>query len=258
MTTHPESVEGVSLRIGQDATDTGQAAAYDASKAIRAAIDHRGNARVIFASAPSQESMLAALVADPDIDWSRVHAFHMDEYIGLSAADPRGFGQWIQTRLPAATLASLERIRPDAAGTAEARRYAALLQSGPIDLTCMGIGVNGHIAFNEPGDTRFDDPDHVRVITLDPVSRQQQVDDGLFERLDDVPTTAVTLTVPALLAASCVVVTVLGKAKAPAVATALTGPIDPACPASAIRTHTDATIHVDTQAAAELPRPETI
>lgn len=253
MTTHPGLAEGVSLRVGDDANDVGRAAAADASRALREAIRTRGRARVIFASAPSQESMLAALAEDSAIDWSRVDAFHMDEYIGLAGDDPRSFGQWLHDRLPASATANLERIQPSGDADLEAARYAALLTAAPIDLTCMGIGVNGHIAFNEPGDTHFDDPARVRVITLDQVSRQQQVDEGLFDHVDDVPTTAVTLTVPALLAARTIVVTVQGSSKAHAVAAALTGPLDPSCPASAIGTHPQVSVHVDRAAVRQLP-----
>ncbi|AYY13999.1 glucosamine-6-phosphate deaminase [Actinobacteria bacterium YIM 96077] len=249
----PGLAEGVSLRVGDGADDVGRAAAAEASRAIRDTIGTRGRARVIFASAPSQESMLAALVADPDIDWSRVDAFHMDEYVGLHESDPRSFGQWIEDRLPASALGSLERIRPGTDAAREAARYAALISAAPVDLTCMGIGVNGHIAFNEPGDTRFDDPERVRVVTLDPASRQQQVDEALFDHIDEVPATAVTLTVPALLAARSVVVTVVGQPKSGAVASALTGPLDPSCPASAIRMHAHATVHADVAAASDIP-----
>lgn len=253
MPTYPGLSDGVPLHVGNDADDAGRAAAADAASAILRAIRERGRARVIFASAPSQESMLAALTEDPAIDWSRVDTFHMDEYIGLSENDPRSFGRWIQDRLPESAIANLDRIRPGAGPNGEAARYAARLVAAPIDVTCMGIGVNGHIAFNEPGDTRFDDPEQVRVITLDSVSRQQQVDDGLFDTIEEVPTKALTLTVPALLAAQSVVVTVHGRAKADAVAKALTGPLDPQCPASAIRTHAQATVHVDRAAVSRLP-----
>jgi glucosamine-6-phosphate deaminase len=250
-----EAGENLSPRVGIDANDAGRAAATDASAAIQDAIRTRGSARVVFASAPSQESMLAALVEDTDIDWSRLHAFHMDEYVGLPSDHAQAFGRWLEERLAPVEPGRLERIFPGADPAAEARRYAELLAAEPIDLTCMGIGVNGHIAFNEPGEARFDDTEQVKLIALDDVSRRQQVDEGLFASLDDVPSQAVTLTVPALMAARSVVVTVLGEHKAAAVAQALTGPVDATCPASVLRTHPAVTVHLDPAAASQLAHP---
>ncbi|NDL59863.1 6-phosphogluconolactonase [Phytoactinopolyspora mesophila] len=245
--------EGVSLRIGDDAEDAGGAAAADATAVIREAIRTRGRARVVFASAPSQETMLSALIKDAGIDWSRLYAFHMDEYVGLEPSHPQAFGQWLARRLTPVNPGGLERIMPGSDPAAEARRYTSLLAAEPIDLTCMGIGVNGHIAFNEPGEARFDDPERVRIITLDDVSRRQQVDEGLFGSLQEVPVQAVTLTVPALMAARAIVVTVLGDHKAPAVTRALTGPVDHSCPASVLRTHPAVSVHLDPAAASQLP-----
>jgi len=248
------TVEGMPLHIAPDRQTTGASAAGSVARTIRAAIQARGEARIVLASAPSQEEMLANLVTDESVDWSRVHAFHMDEYVGLPYGHPRSFAQWLHDRLPRTALGSFHPLRPGADPAAEAHRYAALLADGPIDLTCLGIGVNGHIAFNEPGDTRFDDPVAVRVVALDEASRRQQVDEGLFDSVPEVPTHAVTLTVPALLRAGTIVVTVHGRHKAAAVATALTGPVDPACPASALRTHPAVVWHLDAAAASLLER----
>ncbi|MEU5948954.1 6-phosphogluconolactonase [Micromonospora sp. NPDC047465] len=246
------SADDVTLHVTADPAGAGAGAARVAADVIRGAIASRGSARIVLAAAPSQQEMLAALVRDASIDWSRVHAFHMDEYVGLPQAHPQAFGQWLQERLAVAGLGSFTRLRPEADPVTEAVRYAALLAQGPIDLTCMGIGVNGHIAFNEPDVARFDDPAAVRVVELDPVSRQQQVDEGLFARLEDVPAQAVTLTVPTLLSANSIVVTVHGRHKAAALRLALTGPIGPACPASALRTHRSVTVHADAAAASGL------
>ncbi|HEX6681945.1 MAG TPA: 6-phosphogluconolactonase, partial [Candidatus Limnocylindrales bacterium] len=163
------------------------------------------------------------------------------------------FGEWLRVRLAAVPLGSFERLRPDAADPAgEAKRYAELLARDPIDVALLGIGMNGHIAFNEPGDTSFDDPRRVRVVALEEMSREQQVHEGLFASVAEVPTHAVTLTVPALLQAGTLVVTVHGKHKAAAVADALLGPVDPSCPASALRTHAAVSIHLDLAAAEDL------
>ncbi|WP_053204202.1 6-phosphogluconolactonase [Jiangella muralis] len=247
MTTIP-ATDGVPVTISRSSEEAGASAARAAAGAILAAIAASGRARVIFASAPSQEAMLRGLAGDARIDWSRVHGLHMDEYIGIDPADPRAFGAWLAERLPVDRFASFARIDPSGDAEAEARRYEAVVRAEPVDLTCLGFGVNGHIAFNEPG-SDLDDTRFVRTVELAPASRQQQVTDGLFGRVDDVPGRAITLTVPALLSARTLVATVLGRQKAAAVSAALTGPISAACPASAIRRHLAATVHLDAAAA---------
>lgn len=253
MTTIP-ATDGVPVTITGTAEEAGASAARAAADAILSALSASGRARVIFASAPSQEAMLKGLAADTRIDWSRVHGLHMDEYIGIDAADPRAFGAWLAHRLPVHRFASFDRIDPSGDADAEVRRYEAAVRAEPVDLTCLGFGVNGHIAFNEPG-ADLDDPRFVRTVDLAPASRRQQVTEGLFGELGDVPVRAITLTVPALLSARTLVATVLGRPKAAAVAAALTGPVSPACPASAIRRHEDVTVHLDAAAAGELDRP---
>ncbi|MGM7670832.1 6-phosphogluconolactonase [Microbacterium sp. A93] len=230
-------------------TDAGREAAAHAAAALREAIAERGSARVVFASAPSQQEMLAHLAQEPGLDWSRIRSFHMDEYLGLPADHPAGFGLWLQARLPEAAHASFERIHTDGALDDEAARYARLIDEAPIDVVCLGIGVNGHIAFNEPGVASSTDPEIVRVVTLDVASRQQQVDEGLFEALSDVPTHALSLTVPALLSARTLICTVIGEHKAAAVARALGGGIDDSSPASFLRTHANVSWFLDAPAA---------
>ncbi|MGO1972811.1 MAG: 6-phosphogluconolactonase [Propionibacteriaceae bacterium] len=239
------------IQVEESAQDAGSAAAQAAAEAILAAVAARGSARVIFASAPSQESMLGHLVQDSRIDWQLVHAFHMDEYLGLDMEQPQAFGRWLVDRLPGQVR--FERIRTDGETAAEIDRYSALINQTQIDVTCLGVGVNGHIAFNEPGQTDFEDPRTVREIRLDDASRQQQVDDGLFATMADVPSAALTLTVPALVSARTMICTVLGTNKAGAVARALGGTVSEDCPASILRTHPDAAWFVDRQAAAGLP-----
>ncbi|WP_052667011.1 6-phosphogluconolactonase [Nitriliruptor alkaliphilus] len=241
---------GGTLSVAPTPREASASAAAAAAAAIVAAQAAGRSARVIFASAPSQESMLAALGVDPRIDWARVQSFHMDEYVGLDGDDPRSFGRWLEERLPVAAQAGLHRIRAGVAG--EARRYAELLEAAPVDLTCLGIGVNGHLAFNEPGSS-FADDHPMRSVSITDTSRAQQVDDGLFERVADVPSVALTLTIPALLSARTIVGTVLGERKAPAVAAAVAGPISERCPASALRTHDHVSVHVDLAAASALP-----
>ncbi|UFU06889.1 6-phosphogluconolactonase [Ruania halotolerans] len=252
MTSTDRSVRAVRVTTGATVHETARAAARHAADAIVDSIQKRGEARVIFASAPSQEAMLTALAQDERIDWSKVRAFHMDEYLGLEMDRPQAFGQWLADRLPTTALAGFERIRADADAAEEIARYSALIAAAPIDLTCLGVGVNGHIAFNEPALADFADKAWVREVTLDRVSRQQQVDDGLFPDLTEVPSRALTLTVPALASATTMVCTVIGTQKAPAVARALTGPVESACPASRLQEHPGAHWFLDRDAASEL------
>lgn len=161
-------------KILPDATATGRAAGLAAADALRRAVDTGGTARVMFASAPSQDAMLDTLVREA-VPWEAIHAFHMDEYIGIPPEHPQSFGQWLSDRLPPG-IGGFDRILPGDDPSAEQARYADLLAE-PLDLVCLGIGVNGHIAFNEPGSS-FEDPERVRRIELDAASRRQQVDDG--------------------------------------------------------------------------------
>lgn len=249
-------VEGAS-RVNAIVSDTperaGAVAGRAAADALSTVLKTQARARVLFASAPSQERMLWTLATDPRIDWSRVTSLHMDDYLGLDPAHPASFGTWLADRLPAAALPGLDRIRQDADPDDEVRRYGDRIAEAPLDLVCLGIGVNGHIAFNEPGDTDFKDPAHVRKVALSVTSRRQQVDEGLFAALDDVPTHALTVTVPAMLSGRTLVCTVLGEAKADAVAAALSGPLTTEVPASALRTHRDVVVHLDKAAASKLP-----
>ncbi|MHC8509061.1 MAG: 6-phosphogluconolactonase [Rhodospirillales bacterium] len=225
------------------------AAAADAAAVIREALAAKGNARVVLAAGVSQTEILAALAAAPDIDWGRVTAFHMDEYIGLPEGAPQRFAVWLDEqiflRLP---FKEVHRMSPDPNPETEIRRYAGLLAEAPVDLVCLGIGVNGHIAFNDPPVADFDDPHDIKIVEMDAVCRQQQVDDGGFAAIEDVPKTAVTLTVPRLLRAARLVCTVPGAHKRPAVGVALSGPIETACPASILRRQENCALYLDSEA----------
>ncbi len=210
--------------------------------------------RAIYAAAHSQDEFLHALVADTDIDFARIDAFHMDEYFGLGESVPQKFGHFLTERLFARKpFARVNLIRSEAPDIeAEARRYEALLRQYPIDITSLGIGENGHIAFNDPHEARFDAPCWVRRTTLDDTCRQQQVNDGEFGSLNEVPTSAYTLTVPALMASRILVGIVPNGRKAEAVRRTLCEPVSEACPASILRTHDDAVLFLDRDAAALL------
>lgn len=226
----------------------GEAAAADIAAELRHRLSRQRHVRMIFAAAPSQAETLAALVASPGIDWRRVTAFHMDEYVGLQAAAPERFAAWLDRHLFALLpFEAVHRIVPEPSPQQAALAYTAKLAEGPIDLVCLGIGVNGHIAFNDPPVADFSDPLDVKLVELDAVCRQQQVDDDCFSALADVPAQALTLTIPRLLRADRLFCVVPGAAKRDAVQQTLTGPIDAACPASVLRTHADCTLYLDAE-----------
>jgi len=226
----------------------GDAAAKDIATALRQTLAVQAQVRMIFAAAPSQAQMLASLAAAEGIDWTRVTAFHMDEYIGLAPNAPERFAHWLDahlfSRLP---FAQVHHIIPGAEPKAVATAYAQLLAEAPIDFVCLGIGVNGHIAFNDPPVADFADPLDVKIVTLDEQCRQQQVDDECFPSFADVPEQAITLTVPRLLRARRLFCVVPGALKRAAVETTLYGPVSTACPASILRQHPDCTLYLDAE-----------
>jgi glucosamine-6-phosphate deaminase len=237
------------IHVYQDREALGIAAARDIGDALVRRLASQPGARVIFASAPSQESTLRHLAKHPGIDWARVTALHMDEYLGLAPDAPQRFGTWLRRALfDHVPVGTVHLIDPGGDPQATADRYAALVAAAPIDLVCLGIGVNGHIAFNDPP-ADFDDPALVKVVTLDRASRVQQVDDGCFAALDEVPTQAVTLTIPALLSGAELFCIVPGAHKKRAVTDALHGPVTGLVPASALRTHPRCSVYLDKESA---------
>ncbi len=234
----------------------GQKAAEDIAYELRRRLQSQKGVHMIFAAAPSQSEMLTALILMPDVDWSRITAFHMDEYLGLASEAPQRFGLWLRRtifdRLPFAAVHLLE---PGTAPEATAAEYADKLAASPIDIVCCGIGSNGHLAFNDPP-ADLNDPSDVKVVTLDTACRQQQVDDRCFERFDDVPTHALTLTIPRLLAADRIFCCVPGAFKKTAVRRTLQDPISGLVPATALRTHSNWSLYLDEDSATDLARPE--
>ena len=229
----------------------GQAAASVIAAEIRRAIQERGKAVVILASAPSQNEFLATLAEAPDLDWSRVTAFHLDEYLGMDEQAPQSFRRFLIDRLVnKVPLGQFHGLRGDAAdGTAEARRYAELLDKDPPDLAVLGIGENGHLAFIDPPFCNFNDPEAVKVVQLDEICRNQQVNDGAFASLDEVPKNALSLTIPTLMARPKLFAIAPGPAKRQAIKNTIEGPISTTCPASILRTHPDAHLFIDVVAA---------
>lgn len=227
----------------------GELAATAIANQIRTVSQSKGKIRIVFAAAPSQSDMLECLIRMPGIPWDQVTAFHMDDYIGLPAETPQRFANWLDKHLFA--LVPFEKVyRIAASGNAEAicSDYSEKLAEAPIDIVCLGIGVNGHIAFNDPPVADFNDPLSVKVVELDSTCRQQQVDDDCFNVIEDVPTHAVTLTIPRLMAADSLFCVVPGKHKRAATAAALMGPISTMCPASILTTHPHCMVFLDREA----------
>ena len=232
-------------------------AAEQARDAISVAVAARGSANVMFASGNSQMAFLATLTADESVDWSHVVGFHMDEYLGITDEHPASFRRYMREHiLDRVDLAAFHGIRGDAPDAdAECDRYADLLRDHPLDLSCLGIGENGHLAFNDPPVADFDDPLDVKVVELDEPCRRQQVGEGHFADLAAVPTHAITVTIPALLRARRVLAIVPEARKREPVRRALDGPVSTECPASILRTLDHATLFLDEDSAGAASRP---
>ena len=227
--------------------EMGMAAAKDATTAIRQLLNTKPFVNIIFAAAPSQNEMLLHLSVADGIDWSRVIAFHMDEYVGLHSTAPQRFGHFLDQaifgKLP---FHEVHYINGNASNPEEeCSRYAALLEANPVDLVCMGIGENTHIAFNDPHVADFNDPFMVKLVALDEVSRMQQVHDGCFASIEEVPRTAITLTVPALMRAASIFCVVPGINKAQAIYHTINSPVSGLYPSTALRQHEQARLYLD-------------
>ena len=224
--------------------EMGHAAARAAADFLRHALSQQDIVRAIFAAAPSQNEMLAALCETERIDWQRVVAFHMDEYLGLDSAASQRFAAFLNERLfDRLPFREVHLIDPE--GIDPVKHYESLLKDSPIDLVCLGIGENGHLAFNDPHVADFDDSHWVKVVELDDMCRQQQVNDGCFAAFDDVPKRAITLTIPALLSGKRLICTVPGATKRQAVLKTLNDPISTVCPATILRNHAACTLFLD-------------
>ena len=246
-------VQHLEIAIYLHPKEMAQAAADFVEHKLNEAILNKGSAHLILATGASQFSFLEALKSRP-INWQKVVVFHLDEYKGLSHRHPASFRRYLKERI-------LDEVRPktvffmegDAADIeAEMNRYASALERHPIDIACIGIGENGHIAFNDPPAADFDDPNLVKVVALDERCRQQQIGEGWFPRLEDVPREAVTLTIPAIMASQSISCVVPHTRKAEAVYHTLFGDIATSCPASILRMHGDARLFLDEKAAARI------
>ena len=234
--------------------EMGNKAGKDAAECIKKLLSEKEEVNMIFAAAPSQNETLAALISEEGIEWSRVNAFHMDEYIGLSPDAPQGFGNFLKnaifSKLPFKSVNYIYKEGETADETCA--RYTKLIKENPIDIVCLGIGENGHIAFNDPWVADFNDKEVIKKVELDEVCRQQQVNDGCFSSLDDVPKYALTLTVPTLFNADYLFCTVPAPTKADAVYKTINNEINEELPATIMRKHDNAVMYCDKDSGAKL------
>ena len=242
-------VDKLNVEIYENRVLMGEGAAKAIKARIASLLAEKEEINMIFAAAPSQNDVLKALVEDKSIAWNRVNAYHMDEYIGLDKDAPQGFGNFLKTHIfglvpfKSVHYIDISAIDPEK----EAERYGEILDNNPTDIVVMGIGENGHIAFNDPPVADFKDKKTVKPVELDEVCRNQQVNDGCFASLDDVPTHAITLTVPTLVRAPYLFCIVPAATKANAVYETLNGSVDEHCPASVLRMHDNAILYLDDQ-----------
>lgn len=231
--------------------EMGKAAAVSASERIISLIKEKGEINVVFAAAPSQNEFLEALTNNTEIQWDRVNAFHLDEYIGLNPEASQGFGNFLRRQLfEKVMFKSVNYLNGNGDDMMmECDRYSSLLKKFPLDIACIGIGENGHLAFNDPAVADFKDTALVKVVELDEVCRRQQVNDGCFSSIMEVPTHALTLTIPAIMSAAHIYCIVPGKTKAAAIEAALNGVIEESCPASILRSHPSAKLFLDENSA---------
>jgi len=244
------SCEKLGVSVYESRASAGAASAARFAERVQRVISERGRASVIFASAPSQNEFTAAL-RELHVDWPKVTAFHMDEYVGLAGDHPASFRRYIRDHLlDHIPIGAFHELRGEAGDAqAECARYAGLLRDFPPLVVALGIGENGHIAFMDPPVCDFADPLDVKVVELDDVCRMQQVHDGCFAAFDEVPARALSLTVPVFMRTPHAVVTVPGPTKRAAVKAALQGPVTTACPASILRQHPDAALFLDKESA---------
>lgn len=245
--------DDLTVRIYPDGVSLGASAAADLAAILKRVLTERREAAIIVATGNSQLRFMEALRQRRDIPWERVRIFHMDEYCGMSADHPASFRRYIREKLVnwVHPLAFYE-IQGDAPDLeAEMARYTALLREYPPDVCVMGIGENGHLAFNDPP-ADFTTDRVIHIVTLDYACRMQQVGEGHFATLDDVPKQALSLTIPALMTPSHLLVVVPERRKAPAVRAALKGPITPECPASILRRQPHAVLYLDLESASLL------
>jgi glucosamine-6-phosphate deaminase len=248
---HPD---GMKVQIYSTAKAAGQAAAELVAATLRKLGVERDVVGMVFATGASQFETLRALTSIPDLPWHKVHGFHMDEYIGLDRNHPASFRRYLREKLTSrVSMAAFHEMDGSAADPEKVRRdYMQKLSAADPQICLLGIGENGHLAFNDPHEADFDDPQPMKVVTLDRACREQQLAEGWFPSFDQVPQRALTLTIPTLLRVPTLVASVPGKRKAVSVRRTLRDPISVQCPATILRKHPDVTLFLDEESASEL------
>lgn len=240
--------DNLKVKIFDTRSDMGKDAARDIHDRILSVLSEKDEINMIFAAAPSQNDVLYSLAKYDDIPWNKINAFHMDEYIGLSKEAPQGFGNFLMKHIfGLVPFKSINLIDSENQKNPEkeCERYGKLLEENPTDIVVMGIGENGHIAFNDPPVADFNDKKRVKIVELDEICRNQQVNDGCFESIEKVPKTAITLTCPTLMSAKYVFCIVPASTKANAVKLTLTEKIEEKVPATVLRRHKNAILYLD-------------
>ena len=245
--------DNIKVKVFDNPDEVGKAAAIAVAQRLNGTIAEKGYVNLILATGASQFQFLEHLQKQV-IDWRKVTVFHLDEYKSLPETHPASFRKYLKDRI-------LEKVHPgqvyflngDATDVdAEVLRYENLLKKHDIDIACIGIGENGHIAFNDPHVADFNDPKWVKVVELDEACRKQQVGEGWFSSIEEVPTHALTLTIPAIMRCKCISCVVPDERKAKAVYNTLNGNISPACPATILRTHSDVILFLDERSSKKL------
>ena len=246
--------EKLHVRVFDSRNAMGKCAGQEIAATIKKLLAEKEYLNVMFAAAPSQNETLATLLEDGEIDWRRVNAFHMDEYVGLDAAHPAGFRNFLKRAVfDKKPFRSINLINGNAKDPQqEAERYGKLLQENPVDVCILGVGENGHVAFNDPPVADFEDKAFVKIVELDARCRNQQVNDGCFASLDQVPTHALTVTVPGLIRAAHMFCVVPAATKAEAIGHMIHDEISTACPATILRRCDGAELYVDTDSGKEI------
>ncbi len=244
---HNFKIDELEVFVVKDRKALGDYAAKRTAERIKQIASEKADVNIIFAAAPSQNEFLGCLLTDVNIPWGRINAFHMDEYLGLPDDAPQSFGNFLNEKIFShVPFKSVNLINGHTADVEhECIRYKNLLQKFPPDIVCMGIGENTHLAFNDPPVANFSDPETIKKVTLDEDCRQQQVNDGCFESLNDVPHYALTLTIPALMQAPYIFCMVPGKLKARAIDHTLSEAVSERYPSTILRAHKNAILFVD-------------
>ena len=241
------------IKIHNSRNEMGKAVAADVISAINEVLSNQKICSIIFAAAPSQNELLEGLVSSSGVEWNKVNAFHMDEYIGLDKDAKQGFGNFLKNRLfNKVNFNKVDFINGNADPAFECKRYEKLLKANTIDIVCCGIGENCHLAFNDPHVADFNDKNMVKIVDLDEKCRMQQVNDGCFSLIDDVPKQALTLTIPVLFNAKRIFCTVPAATKAQAVYNTVNQTVSEQYPSTILRNHPNATMYVDKDSAERL------